>query len=428
MKLTIFQSNKGDCLLLSSGTGAAETHVLVDGGMRASYRQHVAKTIAKLPQLDLVYVSHIDQDHISGVLQLLDDSFAWRLYNIRTAKGVAHPRPKKTPEPPEILGIWHNAFQDQLPKNPAAVEDMLIATANIAAGREDLTDAAIRNDNYATSIPEALQLSARVGIKELGLKVNQGRGKLLMARKKQRAITVGPMSFTILAPFQEDLNKLRDEWKEWLDSKAGDKAVKRIRARSAEDAKAITASSFEDIAEQMLIQAQKLGDPSTVSAPNLASLMVLVEENGKTILLTGDGVGGTILKGLESTGKIAKGAPLHVNVLKVQHHGSKNNLDEAFAARVSADHYVFCGNGGHGNPHPLVVQRIFDSRVGDQRAPHAPNRKFHFWFNSHSSVTETRFRKNMRDLEALVAKLEKASGGKLVAHFLQKSAFPPLRV
>lgn len=427
MKLTIFQSQKGDCLLLSSGTGASATHVLVDGGMRASYREHVAKTIARLPHLDLVYVSHIDQDHISGVLQLIDDSFDWRLYNLRRAKGVAHPRPK-SPEPPEIRGVWHNAFQDQLPKTPVAIEDLLIATANIAAGREDLSEAALQNDNYATSIPEALQLSARIGIKQLGLKVNEGRGKLLMARKKQRAIEIGPMSFTILAPFQEDLNRLREEWKEWLDSKAGDKAVKRIRARSAEDAKAITASSFDDIVEQMFVQAQKLGDPKSVTAPNLASLMVFVEENGKTILLTGDGVGDTILKGLESTGKVARGAPLHVDVLKVQHHGSKNNLDEAFAARVSADHYVFCGNGGHGNPHPGVVQFLFDSRVGDGRSPHAPNRKFHFWFNSHSSVTETRFRKNMRELESHVAKLAKGSGGKLVAHFLQDSAFPPLRV
>jgi hypothetical protein len=32
-------------------------------------------------------------------------------------------------------------------------------------------------------------------------------------------------------------------------------------------------------------------------------------------------------------------------ILKVQHHGSENNMDDALAERVSADHYVFCGNG-----------------------------------------------------------------------------------
>ena len=207
MKLTIFQSEKGDCLLLSSGSGAAATHVLVDGGMRRSYRDHVARAVSRLPHLDLVYVSHIDQDHISGVLQLIDDAFDWKLFRLRQKRGDAHPRPE-SPEPPEIRAVWHNAFHDQVSASAGDVEDMLIATANIASAREELREAAIRNEEYATSIPEALQLSARIGIKQLGLKVNQGRGKLLMAKKKQRPINVGPISFTIIGPFANELRDL----------------------------------------------------------------------------------------------------------------------------------------------------------------------------------------------------------------------------
>lgn len=37
MKLTVFQSDKGDCLLLTSTTGNRPARVLVDGGMRASF-------------------------------------------------------------------------------------------------------------------------------------------------------------------------------------------------------------------------------------------------------------------------------------------------------------------------------------------------------------------------------------------------------
>lgn len=39
MKLTVFQSDKGDCLLV---TGNGGKWMLVDGGMRSSYAQHVA--------------------------------------------------------------------------------------------------------------------------------------------------------------------------------------------------------------------------------------------------------------------------------------------------------------------------------------------------------------------------------------------------
>ena len=46
------------------------------------------------------------------------------------------------------------------------------------------------------------------------------------------------------------------------------------------------------------------------------------------------------------------------NVVKVQHHGSENNLSQAFAGTVLADHYVFCADGHHDNPDPSVVKTI----------------------------------------------------------------------
>ena len=80
MKLTIFQSDKGDCLLLEAKSGEL---ILCDGGMGPSMRDHVRDELAKLrdakKELELVYVSHVDNDHISGVLQLLQDEVEWRV-------------------------------------------------------------------------------------------------------------------------------------------------------------------------------------------------------------------------------------------------------------------------------------------------------------------------------------------------------------
>ena len=80
MRLTAFQSGKGDCLLLTNTAGTAR--MLVDGGMPASYsascrpRRSASCARARRRTLDLVYVSHIDQDHIGGVLRMLDDEAA----------------------------------------------------------------------------------------------------------------------------------------------------------------------------------------------------------------------------------------------------------------------------------------------------------------------------------------------------------------
>ena len=70
----------------------------------------------------------------------------------------------------------------------------------------------------------------------------------------------------------------------------------------------------------------------------------MVEEDSKTLLLTGDSQQDKILKGLRLSGYLPReGGGLHVNVLKAQHHGSEHNFDEEFCRTVSADHYLFCG-------------------------------------------------------------------------------------
>ena len=121
MKLKIYQSDKGDCLLLTSKGGK---HVLCDGGMRGSYVEHVRTDLANLSTLDVVYVSHIDQDHISGVLQLMDDAFAWKVHNFQDDGSGTVSQPAFD-EPPTIKSIWHNAFHEQVDDNRGSVEDLL---------------------------------------------------------------------------------------------------------------------------------------------------------------------------------------------------------------------------------------------------------------------------------------------------------------
>lgn len=104
MHLTVFQSDKGDCLMLESG----ENRMLIDGGMRDSYTRHVAPTLSQLQKngnrLDLVYVSHIDRDHVFGVLQMMKDPVVWRVYDFhQTALGGNRNWPEpKVKRPPDM--------------------------------------------------------------------------------------------------------------------------------------------------------------------------------------------------------------------------------------------------------------------------------------------------------------------------------------
>jgi hypothetical protein len=170
---------------------------------------------------------------------------------------------------------------------------------------------------------------------------------------------------------------------------------------------------------RLTAEAKVLGDRKKVTAPNLASLMLLAEEQARTVLLSGDGHRDDILKGLQHHGKLDGQGRIHVNVLKVQHHGAEFNIDEAFCRAVTADDYVFCGNGAHLNPDLDVLDTLVTARLA------ADPRPFKLWFNSSSTVPgKAADKAHMAKVEALVASRQAAApAGRVESFFLTQSTF-----
>jgi beta-lactamase superfamily II metal-dependent hydrolase len=420
LKLTVFQSDKGDCLLL---TGAGNERILVDGGMSKSYSQHVAPALGALRaaghSLDLVYVSHIDEDHISGVLKMMDDLVAWRVHDFQIANGNPTHKAPKAVRPPDVAAIWNNSFHDQTGKNAGKIEDMLAASAAVLAGSEDEAVAAIaeRHQDIANSIPQALQLSRRIAAKQLGIPLNAPFGsKLAMVREPAAPVALGGLQLSVLAPFEADLKKLRSDWNDWLDLNTG--VVEAIRQEAEED-ESLLGNEVVRLIARLAAEAKILGNRKKVTAPNLASLMLLAEEGGKTVLLSGDGHHSDILKGLAHHGKLDAQGRLHVNALKVQHHGSEHNIDKAFCEKVTADDYVFCANGSDENPDLDVVETLIQARLA------ADPSKFKLWFNCSSAVPGIAARvAHMKEVEDLVAAQKAAApAGRIQSFFLKDSSF-----
>ena len=69
MKLTVFHASDGDCLLLSSNDSTPR-RILIDGGRATSYQKNTRNVLGALrtanEKIDVVCVSHIDDDHITG--------------------------------------------------------------------------------------------------------------------------------------------------------------------------------------------------------------------------------------------------------------------------------------------------------------------------------------------------------------------------
>lgn len=443
MNLTVFQSDKGDCLMLASGN----KRILIDGGMRDSYARHVAPTLSKLEKncdvLDLVYVSHIDRDHVFGVLQMMEDLVAWRVYDFhRTAPSGNRNWPKpKAKRPPEIGAVWHNVFHELVGRNAGPIADMLAASAQAFSGFEtgelmelsdgaaDLTGLSDTFSNLTSSMADATELSRRVGPHQLAISVNKEfDGKLILRRDGQRPVHLGGMRIHVIGPSVSDLRKLRRKWNQWLRSEVGARQVRRIRGRHRGDEDVLGIGDIGDLLASRRARVKELGRRAKVTLPNLASLMLFVEKKGKTVMLTGDGHWKDILEGLEQIGKLKLNGGIHVNVLKVQHHGSEHNVALPFCKRVTADAYVFCGNGAHENPDLRVIDLFAKSRIGkaDERSANQETaNECVFWFNSSSTLHDRKTENlaHMRKVEKKMKDLSKRSHGRIKYRFLKSDKF-----
>ncbi|HEU5133642.1 MAG TPA: MBL fold metallo-hydrolase [Steroidobacteraceae bacterium] len=433
MKIRVFQSDKGDCLLLTSSSG--KNRVLVDGGMSSSYTEHVAPALANLPgndtRIDVVYVSHIDDDHISGVLKMLNDLMDWRVFDFQTKHKKAGDKPPKKPgsaRPPEIGKIWHNAFHELLKDNAGAIGDMLAATTAVLSASKRPAGKAIfeQHSELALSKKQALQLVRRTGADQLAIPVNPefGHKLMLLLKANPPKLKVGTMEFVVLGPSEADLSKLRDEWNQWL--RENKETLADIRRKARADEELLTSDvdrllaplthQAGSLVDSQIALAKKLGNRSKVTTPNLASLMFFVREGDRTLLLTGDGHADDVLKGLAQRNLLDAGGKLHVDVLKVPHHGAEFNMTAAFAQAVTADDYIFCGNGFASNPELKVIDLLVR-----ERKKAFPQKAFTLWFNCTSALTQPAYRKHMRAVEKNVANHVTAGAGKVKARFVSGS-------
>lgn len=74
INIKIIPALNGDCFLITAG----ETNILIDGGYVNTYSEFLKPLLLEIASkgknLSLVVVSHIDADHISGILKLIEEN------------------------------------------------------------------------------------------------------------------------------------------------------------------------------------------------------------------------------------------------------------------------------------------------------------------------------------------------------------------
>lgn len=426
MRLEFFDAEDGDSFLVSSNGH----HLLVDGGRKGAFTSNVLPSLDAIRErsekIEAVCVSHIDADHITGILALFDLILDWRVYDYhQTIDHREFPEPSRW-RPPEIGKVWHNGFEAQTKSDTRAPRRLLQSTALILASSasERIREAAEASGALATSIAQGIELAERLGPQQLNIPLNpEFEGRLMIADSGQSPLHVGDASLTLLGPTQTQLDDLRKEWTDWV--AANQAKIDELNRESQRDAERLGLATTDAFFNLRTERADALAKRANVTVPNLASIMFLVREGDRKALLTGDGFAGDVVAALRAEGELG-GDGLHIDVLKVPHHGSEHNSDRTFYEKVTADHYVIPSDGSHRNPDLRVVEDILKSRVGRQSSRTLTSQAgdpFTIWVTAAPDGRTTDDSEHLRQVRALIDRWQRRYPDNIRATFLTEPSF-----
>jgi hypothetical protein len=301
--LDVRRARKGDCLVLHYGSKTNPGLGLIDGGPSQVYGPHLKPRLEQIRKsrklgpndplpVDFMMVSHIDDDHINGILEL--------------TKELLEAKAAKKPLPFKIQSVWHNTFDDIIGNNPKELTAAVTAQFGTASlsGEPDTDGLDPDVARVLASVSQGFRL--RDDLRGLKLRINpEFEGKLVIAKKKAKTLDMGKgLKFTVVGPMHDEIAALQKDHDTFLKKKE-------------KEGTASVLAAFTDS-----------------SVANLSSVVVLAEVGKKRMLLTGDARGDKVLEGLELVGLLKNDgkSTMHVDVFKGPHHGSATRIRFCFAA------------------------------------------------------------------------------------------------
>lgn len=297
LSLEMLPGRHGDCLWLEWGDAAHPHRLLIDGGTKGTYgdlRARLRALPAQAREFELLVITHVDADHISGVLELLENKNTQTLFK----------------------DIWFNSWTHLLPEG--------IEEQGPVQG-ERLTEILEK-----PTVPWNVKFGGkRIAVPDQGPLPVKGLD--------------GGLTLMLVSPTVEQLALLKPEWEKEVRNAGLD--PERPRPKTPPP----VPSNIERFGA---------GDPDVAvlacapfeedhSRPNGSSIAVVAEYDGKRLLLAGDAHVAVIAAAID---RLLKGSPdekLKLDAFKLPHHGSKANISKELLERVDCQRYLVSTSGAY---------------------------------------------------------------------------------
>lgn len=378
VRIEMLPAAHGDCLWVE-WTHERSTHrMLIDGGPAFTYPR-LLERISQLPRehrvFELLVITHIDADHIDGIVRLLLDA---------DALGVRFER------------IWFNSRR-QLDRLPDRVGDGL----GVVAGE------------YVQLLLDELEARHAVPIWNVGFE-----NGVIHCEPSDGSLPSfdlpGGLTLTVLSPDLERLHDLDVHWEAELARLGVDVGrLDELRTRLDGDARLRPLADelggpaediantdvdddrmpFEELPSSVEIPLpDELGggapgedlefgaDPSQANGSSIA--LVAEWEDGPAALLAGDAFAGVLEVSVRRLLAERRSSRLDLDVFKVPHHGSVSNLTEELLDLLRCATYMISTSGAQfGHPHQRAIELLVEH--------HHHRARPRLIFNYHSETTSS---------------------------------------
>ncbi|WP_417537881.1 ComEC/Rec2 family competence protein [Marinomonas sp.] len=308
----ILQAEHGDCILIQGDfEDGISRNILVDGGTINTYRRanrsgalksELVKIKSQGNKIDLLILTHIDDDHIAGILAGFKQN---ELLNELTQE------------------VWFNsgklifAHFGKQPDNSNFVR----------------TSPNTDNDSNLTSISQGVTFESILENKAIW------HQELILEGQEIERFGA---TFSILSPTEGKLRKLLVKWKKETSS----------NLTSASDTD--YSKSFVELLENDEFKEDK-------SIHNGSSIAFIFEYQSQRIMLLGDAHDHVVVDTLKQF--FAKGVTNQFDFVKLSHHGSQYNTSSEFLNLVECENFVVSTNSAkHGLPNKLTLARIYQAK------------------------------------------------------------------
>ncbi|MCW8890595.1 MAG: hypothetical protein OQL20_08055 [Sedimenticola sp.] len=349
-RIEMLPAAHGDCLWIEYGSNEQVHRILIDGGPAHTYptlRERVLHLPAAERHFELLVITHIDADHIEGIIRLLQDAQSLNCTFDRIWFNGA-PQLNQVPDPAgeplgamqgEILGLLIKEYEERIGRT---------------VWNRGLTDQIAYIPANAASLP-TIDLP-------------------------------GDCRLTLLSPDHQRLLELKDHWDDELEKAGVDsgdaqalhfKLTNNRRLRPLGDVlgdeqaeEAITPERLERTWEPDDLLGSGTGEPggnapfgSDTSLANGSSIALLLEypktEPQTRFLLSGDAWASVLTASLNR--RLPNNKTLKLTGFKLPHHGSIANLSPDLLQRLNCTHYLISTSGALFNhPHARAVELLLE--------------------------------------------------------------------